>query len=93
MRSYTQRILFIFCFILLANNVLWAQMESSETLDKRFFGGSSLFMLGNFLEDSPQYIRLDIGYRFTPKDAIIIQPLSWAYHAPLGIPYSKMGGS
>jgi len=49
--------------------------------------GSSLFMLFNFSSDSPSFYQLDYGYRLTPKDAILIQAITWKYHAPLGIPY------
>ncbi len=64
-----------------------ANETKSQEVNKRFFVGSSFFMLGNLMEDSPKYYRIDFGYRITSKDAIIIQPLTWAYHAPLGIPF------
>lgn len=82
----------IFLIFLSASN-LSAQSEPQDTTHYRFFIGSSLFMLANFTKDSPQYYRLDLGYRLTPKDAVILQPITWAYHAPLGIPYGNSLGA
>jgi len=50
--------------------------------------GSSLFMLGNFLEDSPDYILLTYGYQLTKKDRIFVEFNSWRYSEPLGT-YNK----
>ncbi len=46
--------------------------------------GSSFFMLGNLLEESPDYVLLTFGYRFTEKDRFYVEFNSWKYHEPLG---------
>lgn len=80
-------------FSLLIIGVANAQEELStppgkqDSTDRRHYMGSSLFMLFNFSSDSPSFYQLDYGYRLTPKDAILIQAITWKYHAPLGIPY------
>jgi len=46
--------------------------------------GSSFFMLGNFLEDSPDYYLLTYGYQLTKKDRIFAEFNTWRYSEPLG---------
>jgi len=50
--------------------------------------GSSLFMLGNLLEDTPEYILLTYGYQLNGKDRIFVEFNSWRYSEPLGT-YNK----
>jgi hypothetical protein len=51
--------------------------------------GSSFFMLGNFLSDSPDYYLLTYGYRLTKKDRIFVEFNTWKYSEPLGTYYAK----
>ncbi len=46
--------------------------------------GSSFFMLGNFLADSPDYYLLTYGYRLNKKDRIFVEFNTWKYSEPLG---------
>jgi hypothetical protein len=46
--------------------------------------GSSFFMLGNFLEDSPDYYLLNYGFRLTKKSRIFVEFNTWRYSEPLG---------
>lgn len=46
--------------------------------------GASFFMLGNLLEDSPDYYLLTYGYRFTKKDRFFVEFNTWKYAEPLG---------
>lgn len=46
--------------------------------------GSSVFMLGNFLSDSPDYYLLTYGYRLTKKDRLFVEFNTWKYSEPLG---------
>ncbi len=46
--------------------------------------GSSFFMLGNFLSDSPDYFLLTYGNRITKKDRIFVEFNTWKYFEPLG---------
>jgi hypothetical protein len=63
------------------------QMGKQNSSNRQHFIGSSLFMLGNLFPDPPSFYQLDYGYRLTPKDAIIIEAITWKYSTPLGIPY------
>ncbi|RYM33771.1 hypothetical protein ERX46_07325 [Brumimicrobium glaciale] len=46
--------------------------------------GSSFFMLGNLLEDAPDYVLLTYGYRLTKKDRLFVEFNTWKYAEPLG---------
>ena len=56
---------------------------------KKHFIGSDFFMLANFASDSPEYYRLNYGYRISSKDVILVETMTWKYSAPLGIPYGS----
>jgi len=58
--------------------------EESNTLKYRHSLGSSVFMLGNFLEDSPDYYLLTYGYRLTERDRVFVEFNTWKYAEPLG---------
>ncbi|NVO20179.1 MAG: hypothetical protein HXX13_10785 [Bacteroidetes bacterium] len=51
---------------------------------RRHFLGSSLFSLLNLAPDPGDFYQLEYGYFLTPKDAIILEAITWKYHAPLG---------
>jgi hypothetical protein len=68
------------------------QITKPDFTDKRYFIGSSFFMLGNFIPgdtNPPDFVQLNVGYRITPKDVISIEAKTWKYAWPLGIPYGK----
>lgn len=81
---------FILFVVLLFASVV-TQAQESDTLEKRCFIGSTLFMLMNLTDDPepPKYYQLNLGYRVTPKDVVSIEFITWNYYKPLGIPYSK----
>ena len=70
-----------------AQEVLSTQTGKLNSINSRHLIGSSFFILGNLFPDPPSFYQLDYGYRLTQKDAVIIQAITWSYHAPLGIPY------
>ena len=73
-----------------AQEELSAQPGTQDSTHRQHYMGSSLFVLANFSSnDSPSFYQLDYGYRLTPKDAILIQAITWKYYAPLGIPYGS----
>lgn len=86
------RLLILLGIIFFNINFVSSKNEKLNSEDRKYFIGSSMFMLGNLFPDPPSYYRLDFGYRITSKDAIIIQPLTWKYPAPLGIPYGASFG-
>jgi len=74
-------------FIALGANALFAQAYTSDETPKKHFVSSSFFMLFNLLPNPPSFYQLNYGYRFSPKDALIVEAITWKYNAPLGIPY------
>lgn len=84
-----QKIAFLFGFILIliSSSRLVAQYEPSDSTYKRWFFGTSLFVLiGNFdRENPPNFVQLNFGYRITGKDVITFAPKTWRYSWPNGI--------
>lgn len=64
-----------------------AQYEKTDSAYKKWFVGTSLFVLfGNFdQENPPNFFQLDIGYRISGKDVIRLSPKTWKYAWPNGI--------
>jgi hypothetical protein len=85
MKKITSTILVIAIFSTMA----FSQTNNQDSSYKHHFIGSSLFMLFNFLPDPGHFYQLYYGYRITQKDAIIIEAITWRYHAPLGIPMGQ----
>jgi hypothetical protein len=69
---------------------LKAQYAQTDSTYKRWFVGSTLLMLGNFIPDDPnppKFIQLNVGYRITPKDVVSFEFKKSIYTWPLGIPW------
>ena len=86
-----KKILFI-GFVLMMTSTVQVKSQDTEqdSTYKRFYIGSSLFMLGNFIpndQNPPEYVQLNIGYRITPKDVISLEFKRSIYAWPLGIPF------
>lgn len=64
-----------------------------DSLRYRHYLGSSAFMLGNLLPESPSFYQLNGGYWLTKKDVIGLEAITWRYWAPLGIPYGDDYGN
>lgn len=64
-----------------------AQYANSDSTHKKWFIGSSLFVLfGNLdTKNPPNFAQLDIGYRLSGKDIIRCSPKTWRYAWPNGI--------
>ena len=62
-----------------------------ETVQYKHSIGSSFFMLGNFLKDSPDYYLLTYGYQLTQKGRVFAEFNTWKYTEPLGT-YGKSKG-
>lgn len=77
--------------LFLANSFqLKAQYAKEDTIYKKCFVGSTLFMLGNLdSKNRPDFIQLNLGYRITGKDVISLELKTWKYAWSLGIPYGK----
>lgn len=76
-------------FLLFAGiSPMTAQYAAKDRHHKKFFIGSTLFMLGNLApENKPDFVQLNLGYRLTQRDAVSLELKTWKYAWPLGIPY------
>jgi len=68
-----------------------AQYAKQDSTYKKYFIGSTLFMLANLIPDnnSPGMVYLNLGYRITRKDVISLELKTWKYAWPIGIPFGK----
>lgn len=68
-------------------NHLKAQYAAADSTYKRWFVGTSLFvLLGNLdTKNPPNFVQLNVGYRLTGKDVITLEPKTWKYAWPNGI--------
>ncbi len=65
-----------------------AQYTKQDSTYKRWFVGSTLYLLGNFDKvNNPEYVQLNVGYRITPKDVVSFRFKRSVYAWPLGIPF------
>jgi len=67
-----------------------AQYAKKDTTYKKYYFGSTFFMLGNFLpENKPDFVQLNLGYRLTGRDIVSLEVKTWKYAWSLGIPLGK----
>ena len=68
-----------------------AQYSKQDSTYRKFFIGSTLFMIANVVPDNnpPQMVYLNFGYRITGRDVISLEFKTWKYAWPIGIPYGK----
>ena len=66
-----------------------AQGDGAEGGSDRYFVGTSAFILYNVIPDPhpPRVLMLTAGYRFTAKDEVSVEAITWQYHGPKGRPY------
>jgi len=76
-------LLMLFPTLYFGQNSSTNEMEKSDVKYKQSIG-TSLFLLGNFLEDSPDYFLLTYGYRLNKRDRIFVEFNTWKYAEPLG---------
>jgi len=86
-----KKILTIFLALVLAKPFqLKTQYAREDTTYKKCFVGSTFFMLGNLgSKNRPDFIQLNLGYRVTNRDVILLEMKTWKYAWSLGIPYGK----
>ncbi len=70
--------------LVLSLTVTWAnsQTPSQDTTYKKFFAGSTLFVLANFIPgdpNPPDFVQLNFGWRIRPKDAVSLEAKTWKY--------------
>lgn len=62
------------------------QYAQTDSTYKRWFVGSTLFLLGNFAPvNSPEFFQFNVGYRLTGKDVLSLELITWKSAWPLGI--------
>jgi hypothetical protein len=75
-------------FVLVSSFRVNAQRTPKDSTYKRWFVGSTLFLLGNFDQtNNPEFIQINAGYRITPKDVVHVKFKRSVYAWPLGIPF------
>ncbi|MEM9675949.1 MAG: hypothetical protein AAF992_25385 [Bacteroidota bacterium] len=83
-RKFTQLSLLL---ALASSLPLKAQYAPQDTTYRKYFIGSTFFLLGNFSEsNNPEFVQLNLGYRLTGKDVVSLELKTWKYAWPLGIP-------
>lgn len=82
-----RKTLFIGMAMMMAGNqTVQAQYATTDTTHKRWFAGSTIFLLGNLATTNPpDFVQLNVGYRLTGKDVITLEPKTWKYAWPNGI--------
>lgn len=77
-------------FMVMFSLQLRAQYAENDTAYKKFFVGSTFFMLGNLdTKNKPDFVQLNFGYRLSGKNVISLELKTWKYAWPLGIPYGS----
>ncbi|MBL7961631.1 hypothetical protein JNL27_15465 [bacterium] len=87
-----KQIVLLIIVLVLADSSAYSQKTERESTYKKYFVGSSLFILANLNTNQanpPDFFQLNFGYRITPKDVVSIEAKTWKYAWPLGIPYGK----
>lgn len=80
-------------FILMMTSTLQLKAQDAQTDStyKKWYVGSTLYLLGNFVEKhNPEYIQLNVGYRITPEDVVHFRFKRSVYDWPLGTPWGKI---
>ena len=78
--------------IVMCLTLAFSQKTKQDSTSRRFFIGSTLWLLGNFIPDDPnppELVQFHFGYQITPKDVVSLEFKTWKYSWPLGIPYGE----
>ena len=79
-------VLFTLVLITMSTLQIKAQYGSQDSTYKRWFIGSTVFLLGNLdRTNPPNFVQLNLGCRITGKDVITLEPKTWKYAWPNGI--------
>lgn len=63
-----------------------AQSVKEDSTKRKWFVGSTLFLLGNLTTTNPpNFGQLNIGYRMSKSNVISLELITWKYAWPLGI--------
>lgn len=81
------KLILLLVLLAIALNPIYGQEKAQDTTYKKYFIGSTAFMLANLLPNPPLFYQLNFGHRITKKDVVFIEFKTWTYRHPLGIPY------
>ncbi|MDO1449913.1 hypothetical protein Q0590_26780 [Rhodocytophaga aerolata] len=86
-----KKILLVALTLLMASALqVKAQDAKQDSTYKRWFVGSTLYLLGNLDKtNNPEYVQLNVGYRITPKDVVSFRFKRSIYSWPIGIPFGS----
>ena len=85
-----KRLSLLFVLVAMFIQTSFSQSAPQDSTYRKFFVGSTFFMLGNFAtSNKPDFAQLNLGYRITPKNVVSVEVKTWKYAWPLGIPYGK----
>ena len=71
------KILLTFLFLVFSASLALGNEAGQNEPYRKHSIGSSLFLLGNFVpEDNIYAFQVDYGYRFTPKDILIVEGIT-----------------
>ena len=92
-----KKVLWITLILMLSSSLqVNAQYNKQDSTYKKWFVGSTLFLLGNFSSTNPPgFAQLNFGYRITGKDVVSLELITWKHAWPLGINpfYNKAYGT
>ena len=69
------------------------RIPASKEASYRYFLGSTLLMLGNFVPDDPNrpdFAQVNVGYRITPKNVVFLEFKTSKFNWPLGMPWPEL---
>ncbi len=78
--------------IVMCITLAFSQKTEQDSTSRKFFIGSTLWLLGNFIPDDPnppELVQMHFGYHLSPKDVVSVEFKTWRYAWPLGIPYGE----
>jgi hypothetical protein len=64
-----------------------AEPETETDDHGRWSAGTSIWLLRNALPDPPHFYYLEVDRRLDTRNTVVVEALTWTYHAPIGIPY------
>lgn len=83
-------LVFSIILVILGSTQAKAQYSKQDSNYKKYFIGSTFFMLGNFsAKNKPDFAQINFGYRITGKDVVSLELKTWKYAWSLGIPYGN----
>ncbi|TNE74458.1 hypothetical protein EP331_01715 [bacterium] len=82
-----KNVLAFMLFLLMASHFqVNAQSSQEDSTYKKYYVGSTLFLLGNFSTvNNPNFFQLNVGYRLSRKDVVSVELITWKYAWPLGM--------